>query len=99
MTTILATLAAVALSAIPILLLCFGDPKRRRSVEKKGNGMATRQRRILAALACVPGVVCALAGDSAAFLMWVGGCALVGWAAALVLGAVGRTDRQINVTN
>src|SRR3546814_10393192 len=78
MTMTLTILTAIALSAVPILLLCIGDPKRRRSAEKNSNGMATSRRRILTVIACVPGIVCALTGDSAAFLMWLGGCALVG---------------------
>jgi hypothetical protein len=99
MTMIVTTLTAIALSAVPILLLCIGDPKRRRSVEKNSNGMATHQRRILVAIASVPGIVCALTGDSAAFLMWLGGCALVGWAATFCFRAVGRPDRQLSVTD
>lgn len=75
------TLAALLLSAIPILLLCIGDPKRLRAADRKGGGMAQPKRRMLAALACVPGIACALTGDAAAFLMWMGGCAMVGWAA------------------
>src|SRR3546814_5497794 len=40
MTMTLTILTAIALSAVPILLLCIGDPKRRRSAEKNSNGMA-----------------------------------------------------------
>src|SRR3546814_1930708 len=98
MTMTLTILTAIALSAVPILLLCIGDPKRRRSAEKNSNGMATSRRRILTVIACVPGIVCALTGDSAAFLMWLGGCALVGWAAAFCFLSVGRSDGQLIVT-
>src|SRR3546814_19919207 len=98
MTMTLTILTAIALSAVPILLLCIGDPKRRRSAEKNSNGMATSRRRILTVIACVPGIVCALTGDSAAFLKWLGGCALVGWAAAFCFRAVGRAARQLRVT-
>jgi hypothetical protein len=82
MTMIYTALGALALSAIPILLLCMGDPKRRRTIGIKGDGMATRQRRLLAAAACIPGVACIWVGDAPAFLMWLGGCALLGWALA-----------------
>lgn len=81
MTMILLGLGALLVSAIPILILCMGDPKRRRAGGERG-GMASGRRRLLVAVACVPGVICAFLGDSAAFLMWLGGCALVGWALA-----------------
>lgn len=77
----LLTLVALALSAIPILLLCMGDPKRLRAANRKDGGMATSRRRILGSLACVPGIACMLSGDAAAFFMWLGGCAMIGWAA------------------
>lgn len=77
-------LCALAISAVPITLLCLGDPKRRRAAGDR-DGMGTGQRRLLAAGACVPGLACALMGDSAAFLMWLGGCALVGWTLAASL--------------
>lgn len=76
---------ALALSAIPIVMLCVGDPKRRRAIGGKGGGMASPQRRLLVMIACIPGVICALLGDAAAFLMWLGGCALIGWALATYL--------------
>lgn len=82
MTMFQLALIALALSVIPILALCAGDPKRRRTVGDSDGGMATGRRRLLAAIACVPGFACALLGDAAAFLMWLGGCALVGWACA-----------------
>lgn len=75
-------LTALALSAIPILVLCIGDPKRRRAAGGGEGGMASGRRRMFAAAACIPGIACALLGDAAAFLMWLGGCALVGWALA-----------------
>lgn len=77
-----AALGALALSAIPMLVLCLGDPKRRRTVGDKGSGMASSQRRLLAAAACAPGLICVILGNAAAFLMWLGGAALIGWAIA-----------------
>lgn len=77
----LPTPAALLLSAIPIILLCMGDPKRLRAADRKGGGMTPSRRRTLAALACVPGIACAIGGDAAAFFMWLGGCAMIGWAA------------------
>lgn len=80
-------LIALALSTIPIIMLCAGDPKRRRAVGGKGGGMTSGQRRLLVAAACAPGLICALLGDAPAFLMWLGGCALLGWTLAACLPA------------
>lgn len=44
--------------------------------------MAKGLRRLLAGIAVMPGIFYAASGDSAAFLSWLGGCALVGWGAA-----------------
>lgn len=85
MTMFSLALIAFVLSAVPIVMLCVGDPKRRRAIGGKGSGMASGQRRLLVAVACIPGAICALLGDAAAFLMWLGGCALVGWILAAYL--------------
>lgn len=79
MTTVYLALVALVLSTIPIVRLCAGDPKRQRTLGARYGGMAPAQRRLLGAAACVPGLICALLGDAAAFLIWLGGCALVGW--------------------
>jgi hypothetical protein len=84
---------ALIVSAIPLVALCVGDPKRRRSIRRKDSGMALGRRRMLAAAACLPGVFCVVFGGAAAFLMWLGGCALLGWALAASLGA--RRDRDV----
>ena len=88
MTMLLTALVAIAFSAIAIVMLCIGDPKRLRSTTRKGDGMAKGLRRSLTAIAVMPGVACAASGDSAAFLMWLGGCALVGWSATFCFRAV-----------
>lgn len=84
-------LVAIALSAILIIILCVGDPKRRRAAGRTGRNAGPAQspklRRILAAAACLPGLYCALTGDAAAFLIWLGGCGVIGWLLVLVLGA------------
>lgn len=90
MSTVLLALAALAVSAVPLALLCAGDPKRRRAAGGR-DGAATAVRRLLAAATCVPGVACALAGDSAAFMLWLGGCGLLGWAAAALFSSKLRT--------
>jgi hypothetical protein len=81
MTSLMLALAAASLSTICILLLCAGDPKRRR-VSGSGGGLSQGHRRLLSGGACLPGVWCALQGDGAALLVWLGACALAGWLAA-----------------
>src|SRR3546814_10984934 len=94
MTMTLTILTAIALSAVPILLLCIGHPKRRRSAEKNSTGMATSRRRILTVIACVPGSACALTGDSTVFLMWLGACALDRWTDAFCFRSFRWSDLQ-----
>ena len=79
--TIFLALGALFLSAIPVILLCVGDPKRRRAARERG-GAASGPRSMLVGATCIPGIACALLGDSAAFMLWLGGVALLGWAAA-----------------
>ena len=79
-------LASIAVSGILILLLCIGDPKRRRTAGVDGREMSVATRRLLAAFACLPGLLCALMGDAAAFMIWLGGCGVIGWFVALWFG-------------
>jgi hypothetical protein len=66
------------LSAISILGLCIGDPKRRRAAGSHP-GMPVGLRRFLTVAACTPGAACLLLGEAAAFMLWLGGSALSGW--------------------
>lgn len=88
-----APLAAIAVSAILVAVLCRTDPKRRRvtgSVEPRaGLGF----RRVLALAACLPGLVFIVGGDAAAFLIWLGGCGVAGWLTALAYG--GRATNRV----
>lgn len=84
-------LAAASLSSLLIAVLCSEDPKRRRITGRNG-GMAPRWRRLVASLATLPGLWCALQGDASTFLIWLGGAALAGWAAAASAGRVSRID-------
>lgn len=77
-------LGTIVLSTFAILALCLGDPKRRRASGSGQGSMAARQRWLLVAITCIPGLACAILGDAAAFLMWLGGCALIGWSLALI---------------
>jgi hypothetical protein len=78
MTDLLLPAAIVASFAI-IVWLWQGDPKRRRVAGLPATAQAAAKRRLLAIGALLPGVVLALLGDSAAFLLWLGSCAMGGW--------------------
>lgn len=78
--------AAIAFSAVILLLLGRGDPKRRRTARLPDGEMPVRMRRLLGAAACLPGLVCALLGDAAAFMIWLGGAGVAGWFVALGFG-------------
>lgn len=70
---------AIAYSSVMILMLWHADPKRLRTAGRALGGDGTAKRRILAVATLLPGVLIASLGDSAAFLVWFGTCALVGW--------------------
>ena len=72
-------LAAIAFSVAMIVLLCRGDPKRRRAAHLPGEGHARPMRRLLAVAVLAPGLCLAVLGDTAAFLIWLGSCAVAGW--------------------
>jgi hypothetical protein len=76
---LLISFIAVLVSAIPILILCMGDPKRLRAAGESKAGMRSGARRLLAIAACLPGIACISLGQIAAFVLWLGGCALFGW--------------------
>jgi len=76
------TLAATAASIAFLLLIAVGDPKRRRAAGlKEGDGRSKRSLYVLAAI--LPGLLVALSGDAAMWLVWFGVCALAGWVIAL----------------
>jgi hypothetical protein len=91
---IVAALSALLVSAALIVLLCLGDPKRRRVAGMNAGSMSSTKRRLLVGAICLPGLACALHGDAAAFLVWLGGTVLAGWIAAACLSAI--TDRRAN---
>lgn len=86
----LVAILAVAFSTVVILILGRGDPKRRRTARLPGEGQSQRTRRLLAALACLPGVYCAVTGDAAAFMIWLGGAGVAGWFVTLGFGQTGQ---------
>jgi len=75
-------LASIVFSWALIIALCLGDPKRRRAQRLGSGGQSAAIRRGMAASACLPGLLCALLGDASAFLIWLGGSGLAGWATA-----------------
>lgn len=77
-------LAATACSVILLILLGIGDPKRRRAAGLAGgNDQWRRHLYIVGVIA--PGVIIALIGDAAMWLIWFGGCVVAGWLVALWL--------------
>ena len=93
MSSLVTAFAAIGASAILIVILCVSNPKRRRAAGTPEWRQTARTRRMLAAAAVLPGVLCILQGDAAAFLMWLGGSVLVGWGAALGIRAL-SADRS-----
>ena len=75
--TALLTLAAVAATLLGLAYLTATDPKRRRAFK-----LQPRSRR-LALPACIlvfaPGVTLLAIDKSAAFVMWLGAIAVLGW--------------------
>lgn len=82
------SLIAVAVSSAILVLLCLRDPKRMRSVRLKGAPQGTGTRRILTAASLLPGLALAVNGNAAAFLIWLGGYAVVGWLVTLSFSSV-----------
>lgn len=84
---------ALALSAGCILIVALGDPKRRRAAQQSGDGHNPAQRRLLTICVLLPGLVCIVRGDPSAFLIWLGGCAVVGWLTAVAFSRPVAADR------
>lgn len=89
MMTVTVTLAAILLSLAGIVALTVTDPKRRRV-----SGLPEARRRPLALaslLIFAPGIALLIAGQSAAFVMWLAAVPLAGWGiAALPPGVLSR---------
>lgn len=71
--------AAISISLALIVWLWHGDPKRRRVAGLPPGSHAAGKRRLLVVGALLPGLIPAAQGDSAAFLLWLGSCAIGGW--------------------
>ncbi|MET1753975.1 hypothetical protein ABVV53_00630 [Novosphingobium sp. RD2P27] len=72
-------LASLAASSAVIALLCLTDPKRRRALGLQAATNNSAHRGLVVCAAILPGLILAVAGDAAAFLLWLGGCAVIGW--------------------
>jgi hypothetical protein len=81
--------AAIAITALAILLLGLSDPKRDRRRRNSGQ-WSGRSRGFLTLLALLPGGWFIHAGNGAYFLMWFGAATIMGWVVALVLGNIAR---------
>lgn len=84
-------LVAIVLSLAIIAALWRGDPKRRRVAGLGAIAPGANLRRFMVVLLLLPGLVLALLGDSAAFLVWLGSCAIGGW---LIAQIRPRLDRK-----
>lgn len=76
--------AGIAFSLALIARLWRGDPKRRRVAGLRSGGDGAARRRLMAAAALLPGLALAATGDAAAFLVWLGSCAIGGWLVAQI---------------
>jgi hypothetical protein len=72
-------LAATGFSIAMITLLWRGDPKRRRVAGLPSGEHSAPKRRLIFVALLLPGLFFVVAGDSSAFLIWLGCCAVGGW--------------------
>ena len=77
---------ALAGTGAALALLGRTDPKRRRVLGRPANEGPVL-RRLAVAAAVIPGAVLLGTGQGAAFLIWLGGATVAGWAVALLLPA------------
>lgn len=74
--TVLASLLALAISVAGLVYLTATDPKRRRSFR-----LSARPRFAIVGwiVAIAPGAALLVAGETAAFLIWIAAATIVGW--------------------
>ncbi|MET0362265.1 MAG: hypothetical protein ABW048_11020 [Sphingobium sp.] len=86
-------LGSIAFSSALLLLLCIGDPKRRRSARQPAKARSTAVRNLSIIASLIPGGIHAMTGDAGGFLIWLGGYALAGWLITLAFAsAQSRTE-------
>jgi hypothetical protein len=77
-------LLATLMSALCLAFLAASDPKRLPGRRAALSGL----RRLVIALAILPGSVLAITGDWVGFLIWLGAVAVLGWMIAAAFSAV-----------
>jgi hypothetical protein len=86
---LLLILLSVGFTAAALLPMCVGDPKRRRTARLVLGSHSKAVRRVLVLAALLPGVALVLDGRVAAFLIWLGASAILGWLLTLVIAQFG----------
>ncbi|MEM7058159.1 MAG: hypothetical protein AAF557_11260 [Pseudomonadota bacterium] len=71
------SIAAIAISMVGLTHLAFTNPKRRRTLSQE----QVQLRRIVPARCAVwiPGIVLAVLGEAAAFVIWIAALTVLGW--------------------
>ncbi len=85
MSTDLYSALTILVSLLPLTVLALRDPKRLRSLRQRQPGAQSRERRILAAVTLLPGLILIALGQWPAFLIWSGFITVAGWLLALWL--------------
>lgn len=92
MSTLAATLLALALSTSLLALLAWRDPKRLRNSLLPGpEPLAPGLRRGLGWASLLPGLALAFTAQWPALLIWLGACCSLGWALTQWLAPAGST--------
>ncbi|MEM7400027.1 MAG: hypothetical protein AAF354_14005 [Pseudomonadota bacterium] len=94
MSTFFLTLASIALTAAGAAYLTAHDAKRRRAF-RLSEGPAPRRKALTWTALYLPGVALLILDQWAAFLMWLGGAPLIGWAIAVTPPETYARLRQI----
>jgi hypothetical protein len=91
--TLIYAVGAIALSGLMLVTLARRDPKRLRA-DAGGRiaPLSPMQRRALGVAVLVPAVILMVMGQWPAFLIWLGGTTMLGWA--LAHGFAPRTTRR-----
>ena len=76
---LLISLSAFAFTLLMLWLLGATDPKRSRLSAGNWDAPSRLPRGLLTLLAILPGVLLLLSGQTAAFLIWLGGASVAGW--------------------
>jgi hypothetical protein len=90
-----AALLAIVFSAALLLLIGRHDPKRLRAAGRRDlRPHSPAQRRSLTIAAFAPGLMLAIGGQSAGFIIWLGATVALGWLLTQLLAVAGRPLRE-----